>query len=203
MSRQSLFTESHQAVPVIVDDVKRHPGFLMTRCTYFSIECDQPSPGWTLSLKNAHIPFYMLGLSGIVLSPPGNEHEFVSASDIRELFDHIEAHDHLFVDVNDLWLPNACFPNDEIERGAVCRVGPRLFDLAFQFRHDLLPRQEFELLAREFGHEVTLSRRETEAFRAWSDGQIATAREQYHQKTSFALEWGIDERFPEPGRIDG
>jgi hypothetical protein len=197
-----MFQASHQAVPVIVDDVKQHTRFAMTRCTYFSIECDQPSPGWTLSLNRAHIPFYMLGLSGIVLSPPGNNHEFSSAPDIRRLFDDIETNEHLFVDINDLWLPNECFPDSELARGAVYRVGPRLFDLAFQFRHDLLPQHEFEMLAREFSHEVSFSTGETEAFQHWSNEQIMIASEQYHQKTSLALEWGIDERFPEPGRID-
>jgi hypothetical protein len=65
----------------------------MTRCTYFSIECDRPSPGWTLSLSSAHIPFHMLGLTGVVLSPPGSTHEFSSTDDIRRLFDDVEEHE--------------------------------------------------------------------------------------------------------------
>lgn len=57
------------AIPVKVDNIKRYGNFRMTRCTYLTIECDCPSPEWSLSFKDQNFPFYLFGLSGHILKP--------------------------------------------------------------------------------------------------------------------------------------
>ena len=63
-------------IPVIIDDVKKLENFSMSRCTYFSIQCDTPSPGWTLTIGNISTSFLMMGMSGIIYSPADGSDRF-------------------------------------------------------------------------------------------------------------------------------
>ena len=96
-------------VPVVVDDVKRYGKLKMARCTYFTIECDAPSSNWVLELGKKSIPFLLIGLSGLIVRPIRGGRLFESSDSIDELFDTIESHPSLYVDINDLWLPNKLF----------------------------------------------------------------------------------------------
>ncbi len=53
----------------------------------------QAVSGMDAFFEQRSIPFHMLGLTGIVLSPPGSTHEFSSTDDIRRLFDDVEEHE--------------------------------------------------------------------------------------------------------------
>jgi hypothetical protein len=184
-------------VPVIVDDVKRYPDFHMTRLTYFSIECDEPAPGWTLELDRARVPFLMMGLSGIVLRPTGARARFDEPDAFRDLFDLVEQHEALYVDVNDVWLPNGCFEGMRVGRGDVFRVGVRLFARALAYRSNRETTERFEAEAIDLRGEIEPSPAEADAFRAWSRSQIDDARRVYHEDEDAALPWEPDERFPE------
>lgn len=48
-------------IPVLIDDIKDYPNFEMTRCTYFTIDSDMPSPDWVLELDNKKINFDIYG----------------------------------------------------------------------------------------------------------------------------------------------
>ena len=95
------------SIPVLVDDVKQHPRFGYTRCEYFTIECDMPSPGWVLRLAERRIPFLMTGLSGVIYKPSLNEPLFTMPDQIEELFEIIEADNRASVGTADIWIPNS------------------------------------------------------------------------------------------------
>lgn len=193
---ESEMDESEIGVPVVLDDVKDYPDFAMTRFSYFVVECDEPTPGWTLMLAQARIPFLMLGLSGVVVSPPSGRPRFEGADDFDDLFESIESHDHVYVDLNDVWLPNDCFEPARLQRSNVFRIGRALFATALSYRGSLIETGRFVALARDMRREIEFSPNESEAFRAWSRNQIQAAHSQYHARSD-VLEYEPDPRFPE------
>ncbi|MHC4359021.1 MAG: hypothetical protein ACYSTQ_09520 [Planctomycetota bacterium] len=70
-------------IPIIIDDIKRYDKFRMSRCTFFSIAYDLPSPDWVLELEDSSIPFFLLGLSGIIWKPMGKRKIFDACDSIR------------------------------------------------------------------------------------------------------------------------
>lgn len=81
------------SVPIIIDDIKEYEEFKMSRCSYFSIECDDLAEGWGLGLSNLNIPFMMIGLQGIITTQINTSGLFDNASDIENLFNLIEDND--------------------------------------------------------------------------------------------------------------
>jgi hypothetical protein len=110
------------SVPVLIDDSKNYPNFEMTRCTYFTIECDEPSPGWVLGLREKKIAFHLISLSGIIFAPSLEKMTFDSQEEIEKTFTTIEDHPSLFIDINDVWLPNFLISGPR-GRGAVLYTG--------------------------------------------------------------------------------
>jgi hypothetical protein len=78
-------------VPILYDARRSlEEGLGMTRFGYFTVECDVPGGVWTLGVGGSEIPFLMLGLEGIVLSPSRDEGLFDSPQTIRDALDRIE-----------------------------------------------------------------------------------------------------------------
>jgi len=180
-------------VPIMIDDIKKYKNFDMTRCTYFSIESDLPSGEWVLELKNRDIPFYLLELSGIITEPTGNEAHFDSSYLIDELFDTIEASPELFIDINDIWLPNFLFRNSPHKRGDVYRIKEKLFIEADRFREDKIPKERFEMYCRELEDYLFYSEIETRSFKEWARNQIEMAKKKYPKNPELALKWHEEE----------
>ncbi len=188
------------SVPVIVESVKDHPEFQMTRCIYFTIESDSPSPDWMLFLQGRRIPFLMVGMIGIVHAPimptPGDNEsaiflgdgEFESAEMIDSLFDAIEGPNssaELTIDVEDIWLPNKLLPwvaDSSNPAGMVCRVSWRLFDICYLYRCDQITTKQFLAQCGDTDEHVRLSERETDAFAQWTNDQIENAKADYTQE---------------------
>lgn len=175
-------------IPIMIDDVKMYKKFKMTRCTYFSIESDNPLSNWTLTLGENKIPFYLLGLSGIICTPGPEDYYFSTLQKIEKLFDTIEGHHSLYIDINDIWFPNFLF-NDNNQRGSIYRIPKELFSVGMLYRDDLIAMQKFTSMSKEFNKSVKYSPKETEAFKEWSINQIDKAIELYHGKPELALEW--------------
>ena len=185
-------------VPVLVDDVKRYSGFEMTRCTYFSVACDSPTPTSFDGLGGTQIQVLMLGGSRIVYKPLGRKRLFREAEQITELFRSIEPQDEdereegLFVDVDDVWLPNCAFdraPKGALARGAVFRVTPEIFRLATEYRAGRISSELFEAAIADKVKDVRYSKSETAAFRKWSSDIIDSAKRQYPKRPEFKLKW--------------
>ena len=95
-------------IPVIIDDVKDQPGFQMSRCTYFSLASNVPSTDITLDTR-INSPSLMVGFVSVICRPSNRSLLFDSPRKISGLFERVEKNQGLYVDINDLWLPNFLF----------------------------------------------------------------------------------------------
>jgi len=181
--------EEVPSIPVMVDDVKEFKNFRMTRCTYFSIECDTPSAEWMMELKDREVPFYLFGLSGIIREPIGTKTAFDSPQAIDELFETIEKTPELFVDINDIWLPNFLFENTPTERGTVYRIKERLFLEADRFRDDRISVDRFLKICEELRDHISYSDTETESFKEWASSQIEMAKKVFPKNPDLELKY--------------
>jgi hypothetical protein len=176
-------------IPVMVDSIKKVEDFDMSRCTYFTIETDGPSPDWHLGTEGIDIPSYLLGISGIIYKPLGDKDVFETPQSVDELFDLIESHPELYVDTNDIWLPNDLFEGQPHERGHLYRVDPDLFKEAYAYRQDRIPKDQFIKFCKGMRGAVIFSEVETEAFKGWQEGQIEVAKKKYHERPERALKY--------------
>jgi len=167
------------SIPIMIDDVKDVEEFKMTRCTFFNIESDLPSGDWILELKDCNIPYFSVGLSGIITGALGDNPIFESSESVDELFKAIEDNDELFIDINDIWLPNFLFEDTLHNRGDVYRIKEKLFIEASRFREDKISKEAFEKSCYEMKDLLAFSEIETEAFKAWSKNQIETAKARF------------------------
>lgn len=187
-------------VPVLVDDVGDEtttngsaPLGKLVRCVYFSFESSEPMPEWLLNLSGQSMPFFMLGLSGIVFAPVGQlsySGRFLSSSDVEQTFEFIEQNRPFLIETGRIYLPrqliDAC-SRDPIEAHQALRVRRDLFIRAVRFASGSLSAADFsialapylkqsEAIVREIP--VSVSPEETYAFAAWCKEQLAAARRQ-------------------------
>lgn len=175
-------------VPIIVDDVKIYPNFSMTRCTYFTIESETTAPGWVLTMAGKNIPFFLTGISGVITQPLDDDPLFDSVSQIDDLFDIIEEISTLYIDTNDIWLPNFLFEPPP-RRSEVYRVKSELFAAAHLFRDHKIMEDEFLEICEKQKEAIYLSEKESESFRSWEKNQVNLARDIYPKDKSLELEW--------------
>lgn len=194
LSKQAAVT-----IPVIVDSVKKFGRFKMSRCSYFSIQCDQPSIEWSLDIQKKNIPFLMVGMSGIITRPSVDSSHFDGPGEITGLFETVEADPDLYIDHNDVWLPNHYLidvaPAKPLEvpvaryksltfkpiRNFVFRLSQDLFQAAYQYRTGDISRTAFEKMGRSFAKPVAYSETETIAFIQWQFNMIEEIYNFHHQ----------------------
>lgn len=192
-----LPTGSNISIPLIIEDVKLFGGVTVLRCIYFSIESDDPSPGWTLYLSRVRLPFFLLGLEGIILTPPLEDGtgrpRFNSASDIRRLYEFVERDkEHRFIiSTNPIWLPDVMriSHGSHDPRGTVLRISPELFSASLAYdrgTQSLDSMIEFYLGLR---NEVEISQEETQAWAVWNREVIAEAVEHYPKNREYVLDY--------------
>jgi len=176
-------------IPVIIDSIKRS-GAPLTRCSYFSIECDEPAADWNLTIEDKSYPFLMLGLSGVIYAAADGG-PFTSPRKIEDLFGGVENDPRLFVDSHDIWLPSGLFENFGVgifARQSLFRIGLELFRLALEHRNSRLTTDHFinralGLAAENSGSKrggseaVAYSETETLAFKTWVQSIISETRD--------------------------
>lgn len=178
----------NKTIPIMIDDRRMYKDFNMARCTYFSIECDRPSGDWILGLESKEIPFFLLGISGIIFKPLSGNSHFNSVHSIDLLFDTVEDNPSLFIDINDIWLPNYLF-REQQKRGFIFRIPTKLFFLGLQYRDDRISLEKYNTMCEEFHNSVKYSEKESEIFKKWNKSHIKQAINMYQEKKKFALEW--------------
>ncbi len=189
-------------VPITVDSVKETDSYRMTRCTYFSIECSEPAPGWSLRTSDIDVQFFMIGLSGVITAPPGGDQFFDTPDQLDHLFNVIEQNKALYVETNDIWLPNDLFLKSGMKphRGQVYRIGGTLFRAAYLLKEDIRSDDEFMLRIKDMNipEFVKYSENETEALMVWNKKLIDINREYYHANPEKKLLKKDDYQRPEP-----
>jgi hypothetical protein len=166
-------------IPVIIDDVKKKKKFDMSRCTYFSIQCDTPSPDRTLTIQNVQISFFMMGISGIIYSPADSSDRFDQPDKFEKIFEIIESHENLYIDINDIWIPNRFFVIGEQKRGSVYRLPLDVFSVALAFRENTASLKDLEKACGKHPKGAIFQDDETGAFSTWSKVQIDNAKKFY------------------------
>ncbi len=198
-----LARDATDTVPVVVDDpgsgsntstIQTSAILPLVRCVYFAIESAQLSPNWQLGLTGRQMPFFMLGLSGIVFgtveAAGAPSHPFLSPSDIEATFDFIEQSGLLIVETGRIYLPLEFInfmTNGRTTARDVLRVRKDVFVAAFEFAHSRMAEREFATLLDSYKSErriagtaapLSTSSEETRAFSTWSKEQLETLRQQ-------------------------
>jgi len=156
-----------KTVPVIVDDRKDMEEFMMTRVAYYYIEMlDQPDGG-PIDYGDLGVPVLLLEFSGAIYKPIDTE-EFETPEQIDKLFETVESHKSLYIDSDNIWVPNKLF-DKKPERGDIFRVGFDLFVRMYSLsRSDTI----FDSKDSRFGKMkglIKFSKIETKAFAEWAD----------------------------------
>ncbi len=187
---------NQNGVPVVVDSIKRRDDFRMVRCNYLTVQCDAPSPDWQLSLRGEPSSFLMLGLVGIIRQPFGGN-SFDSPDSIETTLDRFEERPELFIDVDDLWIPEFVLRQAETDfaLGDVFRIGDDLFSAAFRYREGQLEQDDLLETCEQHLAQAEYSRIESAAFRAWHWQQVEAARRHYHENEA---EGRVLQRKPSP-----
>ena len=142
-------------IPVLVDDVKQLRDFNMTRGSFFAIDASGMGDDWVAILRQAEVPFMILGLTNVLHRPDVENLLFDTAASIDQLFDQIEAVEGLVVESEFIWLPNFLFDPHigyystshkpiQLERGAVWRIGFGLFQMAVNFLQEVIAADTYQ-----------------------------------------------------------
>jgi hypothetical protein len=181
-------------IPVLVDDVKQLRDFNMTRGSFFAIDASGMGDDWVAILRQAEVPFMILGLTNVLHRPDVENLLFDTAASIEQLFDQIEAVEGLVVESEFIWLPNFLFDPHigyystshkpiQLERGAVWRIGFGLFQMAVTFLQEVIPADTYQercwQMIQSGQIEIGYSHEESKTFRSWSEEQFKAARKHF------------------------
>lgn len=179
-------------IPIVVDDIKQLDKLPLTRCTYFSVEQQQPPEHLVYwHQEEIDLPVVLLGFSGVIVGPTEDETHFNSPNDFDKLHEIVERHPEYFVDINEIWFPNSLFASDGHARGSVFRVSGQLFQLAYNFQQELLTLDAFLDSSLRFVDDLEYSGLETEALASWNERQIGYIGNYYHLSPS---EYRLDKK---------
>ena len=165
------------SIPVILDGIRKYERCYMSRCSYFIMESDLSvassalSPNWMLVMNALNVPFYLIGLSGIIWKPLGDSYIFDSPDSIKDLFDAIGSSPLLRADTGNIWLPGYLFKNSPQECGSVYRIQQRLFSQAYSYQKGGISPEQFLEFCEQSRSRVAFSELETRSFSAWRDMQ--------------------------------
>jgi hypothetical protein len=206
----SASTEPGVFVPVAIDAIREIEGVEMVRVTYFGVTSDAPGPGWEVDLPELteQHGVSVLGTSGIVYRAihAGAEYEgrrrglFIDPEDISSIFGLEEGGSPFTVQLEDVWMPvswfvgapawdeeaeGASIGEDPMARGEVYRVAMPAFRDAYRYTSGEVGLDE---LGESASGDLLRSPVETEAIRAWSEGQIEAARRAFRDQP-LILRW--------------
>jgi hypothetical protein len=161
-------------VRVLLDSISNSDGETpLARCIYFHIEVEESMDAWQLGVEGASIPFFMVGLAGVLLAPTLDVPRFREVRQLLDLIKAIEAREGQSVETADVWFPARLLPHPrEIRRGDVLRVERELFLTATQVRAGGLDVVKTFSNFRRKGA-IERSPEETRVFADWSKIQIS------------------------------
>lgn len=178
-------------IPIIYDAIREIDGIPMLRCTYYTVQTDEPLSNWSLDLENKTYPILLLNLEAIIIGAPQSLKMFRNPFDIDGMYELIEDNTDLFVDINDIWVPHSWFKYREYNPGSVFRLRRDLFTYCWRYRNDQISMHEFienksiinlKILAEEKQQSMLdYSEEESIAFQNWSSTQIQKSQEKYRE----------------------
>lgn len=177
-----------KSIPVMVDDRKDIEEFMMTRVAYFYVEAIEPSPDIPIDHRSLGIPVLPLEFSGVLHKPTDMEGHFETPDQIEDLFRAVERYESLYVDSDNIWIPNKLF-NKTPERGDIYRVPFGVFTKLY-----LLCRDDASLDAgisrfKDEHNLIKFSKIETIAFAKWTNGIVERVKTAYPKNDRLKLKW--------------
>lgn len=177
-----------KSIPVMVDDRKDIGEFLMTRVAYFYVEAMEPSPEISIDDRNLCIPLIPLEFSGVLHKPSGLKEYFETPELIEELFQSVESYNSLYVDSDNIWIPNQLFDKTP-ERGDIYRVPLGFFIKLYSLCRDDARLSNGLFRFKDKESLIRFSETETIAFAKWVHGIVENAKAAYPKNESLKLEW--------------
>lgn len=177
-------------IPVVYDTIREIDGHQMLRCSYFTVQTDEPIPNWNLDLGSESFPILLLNLEAIIIGSPKSPDMFRTPLDIDDMYALIEETAGLFVDINDIWISHSLFKFKEFKSGSVFRLDRELFTYCWKYRNDQISISELienEIILSSKEREQSLvyySEEESDAFKNWTSMQIQQSQELYRQNDS-------------------
>ena len=178
----------YKTVPVMIDDRKNISNFKMTRVTYFYIEAIEPSPDIPLKKTSIGSSILTLEFSGVIYKPLGRSSRFKTAKQIEKLFQGVERHETLYVDSDNIWIPNLLF-NKPPKRADIFRVPFELFARLYTLCKDDATLAAGINQIEDSSGLITLSEEESSAFAEWTTGIVTDAKAAYPKNKNLALTW--------------
>lgn len=189
--------EKPAMIPIISDAVRNIDKHQMVRCSYFTIQSDDPLSTLTLNTSSFDSPTLLLNLEAILIGSPGNYECFEKPQDIIELYNFVEDREDLFIDISDIWVPLEWFGEMEIKQGMLFRIPDSYFSLCWKLRNDRISTEELYRDSSLYNqaHDTSKQREpivvyaeeETAAFAAWTKMQIEQSRERYYAHKGVTL----------------
>jgi len=177
-----------KSIPVMVDDRKDVGEFMMTRVAYFYVEAIEPSPDIPIDHRNLGIPVLPLEFSGVLYKPADMEEHFETPDQIEELFRIVERHESLYVDSDNIWIPNKIF-NKTPERGDIYRVPFSFFIKLYSLCRDNATLDAGISRFKDKHNLIIFSEIETIAFAKWTNGIVENVKAAYPKNERLKLEW--------------
>jgi len=158
----------------------------MTRASYFYIEATEPLSPVPVDQNELGIRVLPLEFSGVITGPLGGAETFDDPDQIDEVFERVEEGGALYVDFDDIWIPNTLFEKTP-RRGDVFRVPADLFAQLYPLcRDDAAVSPDLDALDADAGC-MTFSERETGAFARWSGGIVGHAKAYHKERAGLRL----------------
>lgn len=177
-----------KTIPVMVDSRKNVGHFEMTRAAYFYIEAIEPSTDIPMGQSSFGMPALPLEFSGVLYKPAGKAGIFETPDHIEALFETVERHESLYVDSDNIWVPNVLFDRTP-RRGDVFRVPFPLFvELYSHCRDDATLDPDIPSFGGA-GGTVVFSATETVAYAQWSRMIVEEAKSVYPKNADLKLGW--------------
>jgi hypothetical protein len=155
-------------VPVFVDASIASNLFPIVRCSYLTIETNDPDPNWQLGTGTQAMPMLLFRLAAIVMQPFDAE-LFTEPRHFEDLLRRIESNSRWSVESADVWLPLGLFHEAKWSPspGQVYRVGHTLFSMALRYRNGEMSQEDFSERISDMWNQLRLSEDETRAFQQW------------------------------------
>jgi len=179
---------NQKLIPVMVDDLKDIGEFQMTRVTYFYIEALEAPPDIPIDHRSLGIPVLPLEFSGVLHKPIARHDYFETPEQIEELFQAVERYESLYIDSDNIWIPNKLFSKTPA-RGEVYRVPFNVFVKLYSLCRDDASLDAGIARFDEKEKLVVFSAVETAAFAQWTDGIIENVQAAYPKNEQLKLEW--------------
>jgi hypothetical protein len=177
-----------KSIPVMVDDCKDEDEFKITRAAYFYIEAIEPIPDIPLVDKNLKIPILPLEFSGVLHSPGKGFEYFETPELIEELFLAVESNKSLYIDSDNIWIPNSLF-NKHPGRGDIFRISLEYFIQQYSICRDDATLDSGITQINERSGLVIYSENETIAFEKWANEIISDVKAAYPKSEELKLSW--------------